>query len=58
MSKQTKCFKTCQAVLTIDIDDVPATKEFQDLFFQLQELENKDDAKFDPRKYKDVLGEF
>lgn len=58
MSKQTKCFKTAQALLDIQIDEVPATKDFQDLFFSLQELEHKEDAKFDPRKYKDVLGEF
>lgn len=44
--------------MTIDIDKVPGTDIFQELFFQIQELESKDDVKFDPRKYKNVLAEF
>jgi len=58
MSKFTKSFKAVEALLTIEIDTVPGSKEFNKLFFELLELENKEDAKFDPRKYKDVLGEF
>jgi ankyrin repeat protein len=58
MSKFTKSCKTIEAILSIELDNVPATKEFNSLFFELQELESKEDAKFDPRKYKDVLGEF
>jgi len=58
MSKFTKSFKACEALLTIDIDLVPGTADFITLFFQLQELENREEARFDPRKYKDVLGEF
>lgn len=58
MSKYTKCYKTLEAILTIDIDKVPGTDIFQELFFQIQELESKDDVKFDPRKYKNVLSEF
>lgn len=40
MSKYTKCHKTLEAVLTIDIDDVPDEKLFLDIFFKVQELEN------------------
>jgi hypothetical protein len=58
MSKYTKCYKTLEAILTIDIDFVPCSDMFLSLFFQIQELESKEDAKFDPRKYKNVLSEF
>lgn len=58
MSKFTKCFKTVEAILNIDIDLVPNTEDFQKLFFQIQDLESKEDMKFDPRKYKHVLAEF
>jgi ankyrin repeat protein len=58
MSKFTKCFKTVEALLTIDIDLVSNTEDFQKLFFSIQDLENKEDMKFDPRKYKHVLAEF
>jgi ankyrin repeat protein len=58
MSKFTKSFKAVEALLTIEIDTVPGTVEFNKLFFELLELENKEDAKFDPRKYKDVLRDF
>ena len=58
MSKYTKCLKTLEAILTIDIDLIPSSESFLPLFFQIQELESKEDAKFDPRKYKSVLSEF
>jgi hypothetical protein len=58
MSKFTKCYKTVEALLTIEIDEVPGLKDFNDLFFQLQELENASESSFDPRKYKNVLKEF
>tara|TARA_B110000503_G_C6825707_1_gene280702 strand:- start:260 stop:526 length:267 start_codon:yes stop_codon:yes gene_type:complete len=58
MSKYTKCYKTLEAVLSIDIDTAPCTDDFIHLFFQIQQLESKEDAKFDPRKYKSVLSEF
>lgn len=58
MSKQTKCFKTIEAVLTIEIDEVPGLKMFTDLFFQVQELESSHESQFDPRKYSDILAEF
>lgn len=58
MSKYTKCYKTLEAILNINIDLVPGTEDFLTLFFQIQELESKEDMKFDPRKYKSVLGEF
>ena len=58
MSKYTKCFKTLEAILSIDIDQVPGTDDFIKLFFQIQQLETKEEVKFDPRKYKSVLAEF
>jgi len=58
MSKYTKCYKTLEAILNINIDLVPGTEDFLTLFFQIQELESKEDMKFDPRKYKNVLAEF
>mmetsp|Transcript_17521 Transcript_17521/g.29541 ORF Transcript_17521/g.29541 Transcript_17521/m.29541 type:complete len:244 (+) Transcript_17521:676-1407(+) len=58
MSKFTKCVGTLESILNIDIDQVPGQEQFLHLFFQIQDLESKDDAKFDPRKYKNVLKEF
>lgn len=58
MSKFTKCHKTIEAVLTIHFDEVPNQQLFQNIFFQVMELESCKDAHFDPRKYKDVLNEF
>jgi hypothetical protein len=58
MSKFTKCFMTVEALLNIDIDIVPCYDQFLSLFFQVQDLESKEEAKFDPRKYKNVLSEF
>lgn len=58
MSKHAKCYKTIETILTIEIDEVPGLKQFHDLFFQIQELENKEDSSFDPRKYKEILKEF
>ena len=39
MSKFTKCYKTLEALLSIDIDVVPGTEAFLALFFRIQELE-------------------
>jgi len=58
MSKYTKCHKTLDAVLTIDLDEVPDEKMFLEIFFKVQELENSQEAQFDPRKYKGILAEF
>ena len=58
MSKYTKCFRTLEAILDIDIDQVPGTDDFTKLFFQIQQLETKEESRFDPRKYKNVLSEF
>lgn len=58
MSKYTKCYKALEAILCIDLDSAPANADFLHLFFQIQVLENADESKFDPRKYKSVLGEF
>ena len=58
MSKYTKCYKTLEAIMAIGIDSAPFTDDFIHLFFQVQLLETKEDAKFDPRKYKNVLAEF
>ena len=33
MSKFTKCYKTLEAILTIEIDEVPGNQEFISLFF-------------------------
>lgn len=44
--------------MNIEIDSAPFTDNFIHLFFQIQLLETKEDAKFDPRKYKNVLAEF
>ena len=58
MSKYTKCFKAVEAVLCIQIDEVPNLKMFNDLFFQVQELEGAHESSFDPRKYSEILSEF
>jgi len=58
MSKYTKCYKSLEAILTIDLDTAPANADFLNLFFQIQVLENGEESKFDPRKYKNVLAEF
>ena len=58
MSKFTQCYKTLDALLSIDIEDVPGTNFFIENFFKVQELENNEESNFDPRKYKDVLNEF
>lgn len=58
MNKFTNCHKTLEALLTIDFDEVKGYDSFLKLFFQIQDLDCKEEAKFDPRKYKNVLGEF
>ena len=58
MSKFTKCFKTLDAMLNIDLENAPDFNNFIGLFFQIQDLENAAEQKFDPRKYKNVLSEF
>jgi hypothetical protein len=58
MSKYTKCYKSLEAMLSIDLDSAPANADFLHLFFQIQVLENGEESKFDPRKYKNVLAEF
>lgn len=56
MSKFTKCYKTLEAMLTIDIDNAPDNSLFLDSFFSIQQLEAI--SNFDPRMYKNVLLEF
>ena len=56
MSKYTKCYKTLEAMLTIDIDNAPDNSLFLDTFFSIQQLEAI--SNFDPRMYKNVLLEF
>jgi hypothetical protein len=58
MSKFTKCFKTIEALLKIDIDHIEGYDEFLRLFFELQLLETADERKFDPRKYVGILTDF
>jgi hypothetical protein len=59
MSKYTKCFKTIEALLNIDMEEDPENyDEFLKLFFELQLLETSEERKFDPRKYHNILSEF
>lgn len=59
MSKYTKCYKTLMSALTYDISEVLVPNfDFQHLFMTVQDLDTKDEAKFDPRKYRTVLDEF
>jgi hypothetical protein len=59
MSKYTKCFKTIEALLNIDMEEDPeGYDEFLKLFFELQLLETSEERKFDPRKYHNILNEF
>lgn len=61
MSKYTNCYKTLEALLTMDIDLVNGgngVDSFVHLFWQVQDLDCPEDARFDPRKYKNVLAEF
>ena len=59
MSKFTKCFKSIEALLNIDLEnDVESYDDFIRLFFELQLLETSDERKFDPRKYHGILAEF
>ena len=43
MNKFTNSNKTLEAVLSIDIDHVPGMDQFLKLFFQIQDLENKEE---------------
>ena len=58
MSKYTKCFKCIEALLHIDIEEVDDYDRFLAYFFELQMLETREERKFDPRKYKNVLADF
>ena len=59
MSKFTKCYKALEAMLSIDVDEIVAQGfDFVHLFQQVQDLDTKEEARFDPRKYKNVLEEF
>jgi len=42
MSKYTKCFKTLEALMSIDIDSAPDYYNFLDHFFSMQVLETHD----------------
>lgn len=57
MNKFTKCHKTLEALLTIDIDSVPGFSQFLPLFMQLQNFESADDM-YDPRRSVSILHEF
>ena len=61
MSKFTNCYKTLEALLTMDLDLINGgvgVDAFVHLFWQVQDLDCPEDARFDPRKYKNVLNEF
>jgi hypothetical protein len=57
MNKFTKCNKTLEALLDIDIDHVEGFDQFLTLFFQLQGLESVE-ASFDPRRSNNILKDF
>ena len=57
MNKFTKCLKTLEAILDIDIDRCPGFESFLPLFFQVIGFEQSDEQ-FDPRKSLDILKEF
>ena len=57
MNKFTKCNKTLEALLEIDIDHAPGFDNFLKLFFQLQGLESTEES-FDPRRSNNILKEF
>lgn len=57
MNKFTKCHKTMEALLDIDIDHVPGFKDYIQLYFQLQGLESSEDS-FDPRRSNNILKDF
>ena len=59
MSKFTKCYKALEAMLAVELDEIRAPGfDFCKLFSTVQDLDTKEEARFDPRKYKNVLEEF
>ena len=57
MNKFTKCSKTMDALLKIDLDDVDGFDQFLTLFMQIQNFENAEDT-YDPRRSVHILKEF
>ncbi len=57
MAKGTNSLRTLEAILDIDIDNVPGFNLFFDLFTQLQGFELTEET-FDPRRSANVLSEF
>jgi len=57
MNKFTKCHKTLEALLKIDIDVVEGFDQFLTLFMQIQNFENAEDT-YDPRRTVPILKEF
>lgn len=57
MNKFTKCHKTLEALLKIDIDVVEGFDQFLQLFMQIQNFENAEDT-YDPRRSVNILHEF
>ena len=57
MNKFTKCQKTLEAMLKIDINDVPGFDQFLPLFMQIQVFESVDDT-YDPRRSVHILEDF
>lgn len=57
MAKGTNSLRTLEAILDIDIDNVPGFSFFYDLFTQLQGFELAEET-FDPRRSANVLSEF
>ena len=59
MSKFTKCYKALEAILAVELDEIRAPGfDFCKLFSTVQDLDTKEEARFDPRKYRNVLDEF
>ena len=57
MNKYTKCHKTLEALLKIDIDHVEGFDKFLALFMQIQNFENAEET-YDPRRSVHILDEF
>lgn len=57
MNKYTKCHKTLEALLKIDIDHVEGFDKFLTLFMQIQNFENAEET-YDPRRSVKILDEF
>ena len=57
MNRYTKCHKTVEALLNIDIDFVEGFDQFLSLFMQIQNFENAEDM-YDPRRSVHILQEF